>query len=119
MLCNVALVRIPQHNEPIFDRGDPTGPMLNGITYIVRPSMHPANLLFSSLLMLLASAQLPRVPFTPSAGVGTESVLSSVHMKVRDSTLATSLGSVLARYEFSNCSSLVKRPSAISLLISL
>ena len=32
---------------PICDIGEPTGPMLNGSTYIVRPCMHPLNNAFS------------------------------------------------------------------------
>ncbi len=28
---------------PILAMGDPSGPMLNGITYIVRPRMQPEN----------------------------------------------------------------------------
>jgi len=30
-------------STPMPDKGEPTGPMLNGSTYIVRPRMQPLN----------------------------------------------------------------------------
>src|SRR5271169_2777915 len=43
---------------PICDIGDPTGPMLNGSTYIVRPRMQPLNRRFSFLRIANGSSQL-------------------------------------------------------------
>src|SRR5579859_7189065 len=62
----------------------PSGPMQNGITYIVRPRMHPSKI----------SANVARI----SAGaiqllVGPASSSRSEQMNVRSSTRATSLGS--------------------------
>ncbi len=63
---------------------EPSGPMQNGTTYIVRPRMHPAN----------RPSSVPRI----SCGaiqllVGPASTSCSLQMKVRSSTRATSLGS--------------------------
>ncbi len=38
---------------PICDMGEPTGPMLNASTYIVRPRMHPLNRLLQLLAHLI------------------------------------------------------------------
>jgi hypothetical protein len=39
------------NSTPMWDFGEPIGPMLNGTTYIVRPRMHPSN----------SSRNLPRI----------------------------------------------------------
>ena len=70
---------------------EPSGPIENGITYIVRPRMQPAN----------SPLRVPRI----SAGsiqlfVGPASTCFSLQMKVRSSTRATSLGSDRARKLF-------------------
>ena len=56
---------------------DPMGPMLNGSTYIVRPSMQPSKSFFSLCRMVTGSSQLL---FGPAAS------LESEQMKVRSST---------------------------------
>lgn len=77
-------------STPIADSGEPSGPMQNGTTYIVRPRIDPLN--------------SPPSPFWPvktariSAGafqwfVGPASASRSEQMKVRSSTRATSEGS--------------------------
>lgn len=103
---------------PILESGDPTGPIENGITYIVRPV-----LLFTLLFYLFAiiefkkqekpfmqlgkrswmacwresgDIQLPNCPLTPSFPLGTASWRFEVTTKVRLSTRATSTGSVRA-----------------------
>src|SRR3984957_15424270 len=51
---------------PICDIGDPTGPMLNASTYMVRPRMHPLNSFFSVLRISYGFTQLfvgPAVSF--------------------------------------------------------
>jgi hypothetical protein len=68
--------------------GLPSGPMLNGTTYMVRPRMQPSN----------SGASVARI----SAGaiqllVGPASSFCSEQMKVRSSTRATSDGSEQAR----------------------
>ena len=69
---------------PICDIGEPTGPMLNGRTYIVRPRIEPSNSSFSLRRILNGSSQLL---------VGPAASFESEQMKVRSSTRATSLGS--------------------------
>jgi hypothetical protein len=73
--------------------GEPSGPIENGTTYIVRPFMAPLNK--AVLWPVCSSARI-------SAGaiqllVGPASSLVSLQMKVRSSTRATSLGSLQAR----------------------
>ena len=68
--------------------GEPSGPIENGTTYIVRPRIEPSN--------------SPRSVSRISAGarqllVGPESSSRSEQMKVRSSTRATSPGSESAR----------------------
>ncbi len=68
--------------------GEPSGPMLKGITYMVRPRMQPSN----------SGCRVARI----SAGafqllVGPASSWRSLQMKVRSSTRATSDGSDQAR----------------------
>ena len=64
--------------------GEPTGPMLNGSTYMVRPRIEPSNSSFSLCRILNGSSQLL---------VGPASSFESEQMKVRSSTRATSLAS--------------------------
>ena len=64
--------------------GEPTGPMLNGITYRVRPFMQPEKSPFSFAFISAGSAQLLVGPASSSVGE---------QMKVRSSTRATSAGS--------------------------
>src|SRR4051794_18601113 len=76
---------------PISAIGDPSGPMLNGTTYIVWPRMLPRNFSVSSSRISAGSRQWL---------VGPASSSFSEQMNVRSSTRATSLGSDSARYEF-------------------
>ena len=78
------------------EMGEPSGPIENGTTYIVRPRIEPAN-----------SAGVPSAwPFCSSARmvcgdsqllVGPADSFFSLQMKVRSSTRATSWGSLHAR----------------------
>jgi hypothetical protein len=67
--------------------GEPTGPIENGTTYIVRPRMQPSNRPFSRPRISSGSRQLL---------VGPASAWSAEQMKVRLSTRATSRGSEAA-----------------------
>src|SRR3954470_3143762 len=74
-------------STPSAEIFDPSGPMQNGTTYIVRPLMHPSN----------SGGRVSRI----SAGafqllVGPASSSFSEQMNVRLSTRATSDGSLLA-----------------------
>jgi hypothetical protein len=68
--------------------GDPSGPIENGTTYIVRPAMEPLNNALSVSFISLGSRQLL---------VGPASSERAEQMKVRSSTLATSAGSDVAQ----------------------
>ena len=72
---------------PICDIGLPTGPMLNGRTYMVRPFMHPLN---NCLSVRRISKGLTQLLVGPAASFESE------QMKVRSSTRATSLASLRA-----------------------
>src|SRR5829696_241714 len=72
------------------DSGEPSGPMLNGTTYIVRPRIEPANSFWSRARISDGSSQLL---------VGPASASRSEHTNVRSSTRATSPGSDAAQYE--------------------
>ena len=81
---------------PIWAMCEPSGPIENGTTYIVRPRIDPLN----------SSSRISRI----SAGsrqllVGPASSSRSEQMKVRSSTRATSSGSERARYEFGRLAS--------------
>src|SRR4051794_4943840 len=76
---------------PISAIGEPSGPMLNGTTYIVRPRIAPLNLSRRTPRMSSGSRQLL---------VGPASDSLREQMNVRSSTRATSPGSLRARYEF-------------------
>src|ERR1700753_2230283 len=70
---------------------EPSGPMQNGTTYMVRPRMAPVNRPFIVARISTGSTQLL---------VGPASLFLAEQMKVRLSTRATSLGSELAAKEF-------------------
>ncbi len=70
------------------DSGEPTGPIENGTTYMVRPFMQPAKSSCSEARISFGSTQLL---------VGPASCLRWLQMKVRSSTRATSAGSDQAR----------------------
>src|SRR4051794_13796138 len=85
---------------PISATGDPSGPIENGTTYIVRPFMAPVK----------RSVRIARI----SSGscqwfVGPASSSRSEQMNVRSSTRATSPGSDQARYEFGRLASESRR----------
>src|SRR5690349_1788387 len=69
---------------PMWEIDEPSGPMQKGITYMVRPRIEPSSRRFMVAFMSLGSTQL---------FVGPASSLRRLHIKVRSSTLATSLGS--------------------------
>ena len=73
---------------PSFAIGEPSGPIENGTTYMVRPRMQPSNSLPSVAFISAGSRQLL---------VGPASVRLVLQMKVRSSTRATSDGSDNAR----------------------
>ena len=70
------------------DLSEPSGPMLNGTTYMVRPRIEPLNSSLSVSRFSSGSRQLL---------VGPASSSRSEQMNVRSSTRATSLGSDHAR----------------------
>ncbi len=79
-------------STPMWAIGDPSGPIENGTTYIVRPRMQPRN---SARSPVCRSSRI-------CAGaiqlfVGPASSSRSLQMNVRSSTRATSLGSLQAR----------------------
>ena len=67
------------------------GPMQNGMTYMVRPRMHPR---YSSVITAFISAGSHQLLVTPASDSSNE------QMKVRSSTRATSSGSDAAQNEF-------------------
>jgi hypothetical protein len=73
---------------PIWAIGEPSGPMLNGTTYIVRPAIDPVKRPVRIRRMSRGSIQLL---------VGPASSSLRAQMKVRSSTRATSLASLRAR----------------------
>ena len=73
---------------PTSEIGEPSGPIENGTTYIVRPRMLPSKRSSSVSRISLGSAQLL---------VGPASSSRSEQMNVRSSTRATSEGSDSAR----------------------
>jgi hypothetical protein len=80
-------------STPMCAIGEPSGPMLNGTTYIVRPRMQPRTA--RAVQPVCSSSRI-------SAGaiqllVGPASSFFSLQMKVRSSTRATSLGLLQAR----------------------
>src|SRR5258708_6344600 len=85
---------------PICDIGEPTEPMLNASTYIVRPAIAPLNFSFRVRRISYGLTQLL---------VGPAASLDSEHTNVRCSTRATSLASDRPRGGSTPASS---RPSA-------
>ena len=75
---------------PILAIGEPSGPMLNGMTYMVRPRMQPSNNSSSVARIFAGAAQLL---------VGPASSWLNEQMKVRSSTRPTSEGCERARKE--------------------
>ena len=85
------------NSTPNWEMREPNGPMEKGMTYIVRPRIHPAK----------SSLRVPRI----SVGscqllVGPASSSRSEQMNVRSSTRATSEGSERARNELGRISGL-------------
>ncbi len=79
------------------------GPMQNGMTYIVRPRMHPR---YSSPITAFISAGSHQLLVTPASDSSNE------QMKVRSSTRATSSGSDAAQNEFGFAVSRTKVPAS-------
>ena len=75
-------------STPSWDIGEPSGPMQNGTTYMVRPAMQPANRPEKVARISAGAIQLL---------VGPASSSFSEQMNVRSSTRATSEGSERAR----------------------
>ena len=73
---------------PMWEIGEPSGPMLNGTTYIVRPFIAPLKSPFSVDFISFGSHQLL---------VGPASASSFEQINVRSSTRATSAGSDQAK----------------------
>ena len=69
---------------PSWEMPPASGPMQNGITYIVRPCMQPSKI--SPKVLRISSGAIQLL-------VGPASSSCSEQMKVRSSTRATSLGS--------------------------
>src|SRR3954451_13401378 len=81
------------------------GPMQNGMTYIVRPRMHPR---YSSVITDFISAGSIQLLVGPASASATE------QRNVRSSTRATALGSDAQWNELGWASSLVKVPTSTS-----
>src|SRR5829696_3788863 len=81
---------------PTCDLSEPSGPIENGTTYIVRPRIVPSNSPLSSSRISSGARQL---------FVGPASSSDAEQMKVRSSTRATSPGSDSARYELGRLAS--------------
>ncbi len=77
-------------STPSWEIGEPSGPIENGTTYMVRPRIEPRKSSTSSAFIAAGSRQLL---------VGPASSAFSEQMKVRSSTRATSLGLERARNE--------------------
>jgi hypothetical protein len=99
-------------STPMCAIGEPSGPIENGRTYIVRPSMQPSNRPLSVARISVGSVQL---------FVGPAARWVWVQMNVRSSTRATSPGSERARNEFGRLASasLVNVPASTSCWVRL
>ena len=99
-------------STPMCAIGEPSGPIENGRTYIVRPAMQPSNRPLSVARISVGSVQL----FVGPAPSGV-----CVQMNVRSSTRATSPGSERARNEFGRLASasLVNVPASTSCCVRL
>ena len=95
----------------MYESGDPSGPMLKGTTYIVRPRIEPTNSCRRRARICDGSSQLL---------VGPASASRSEHTNVRSSTRATSPGSDAAQYEPGRLagSSSTSVPASTSCLLS-
>src|SRR3990172_10387646 len=89
---------------PIFEIGEPMGPMEKGITYMVRPFMQP---LYKANIVLLSSSGAIQLFVGPAFS------FKEVLIKVRSSTRATSLGSDRNRKLLGRFFSTVALPLAI------
>src|SRR3954471_14410271 len=83
-----ATYALSESSTPTWAMGDPSGPIENGTTYMVRPFMQPSNSGCSVARMSAGAIQLL---------VGPASSFFCEQMKVRSSTRATSPGSEHAR----------------------
>jgi len=92
---------------PMWEMGEPSGPMLKGMTYIVLPRMQPLNSLVRFSFISFGAIQL---------FIGPASSFRTLQMNVRSSTRATSPGSDRERKLFGRfCSlSLINVPEATS-----
>src|SRR4051794_16285357 len=79
------------------------GPMQNGMTYMVRPRMHPR---YSSVIVAFISAGAHQLLVTPASDSSNE------QMKVRSSTRATSSGSEAAQNEVGLAASRTNVPAS-------
>ena len=79
-------------STPMCEIGEPSGPMLNGTTYSVRPRIEPRN---SALSPVCSSSRISEG--STQLLVGPASSRRTLQMKVRSSTRATSEGSEHAR----------------------
>ncbi len=77
-------------STPYMGSSASSGPMQNGMTYIVRPRIDPR---YSSVIVRFISAGSIQLLVGPASASSTE------QMKVRSSTRATSVGSVRAQNE--------------------
>src|SRR4051812_24022368 len=96
-------------STPNFGSSASTGPMQNGITYMVRPRMQPR---YSSVMIDFIS------PGSIQLLVGPASASSAEQMKVRSSTRATSLGSEAHQNELGFFARRVKVPASTSFCVS-
>src|SRR6202012_2574398 len=87
----VATYGLSLNSMPMCAIGEPSGPIENGTTYMVRPRMAPSNRPSSVERISAGSIQLL---------VGPASSRRFEQINVRSSTRATSDGSDQARYEF-------------------
>src|SRR6516225_1356591 len=98
-------------STPSWEMALPSGPIQNGITYMVRPRMHPSKI--SANVWRISSGAIQLL-------VGPASCSRSEQMNVRSSTRATSPGSDTHQKLFGRSSglSLVKVPLSTSRLVS-
>src|SRR4051795_1119913 len=82
-----------------------SGPMQNGMTYMVRPRMHPR---YNSVIVAFISAGSHQLLVTPASDSSNE------QMKVRSSTRATSSGSEAAQNELGLAGSRTNVPASTS-----
>ena len=94
---------------PFFEIGEPSGPMQNGITYIVRPCIQP---LYNPFIVALSSTGSIQLFVGPASSCLTE------EMNVRPSTRATSLGSERNKKLLGFLASGVARPASTHFFIN-